>query len=84
MIDIEIINKTKSFKDIKNNKSQLDLYKENDAHVDILKLVELDNKSFGETIQKIILEHFNMDKSANTTYDAKKDKIMYEIKSSRY
>jgi hypothetical protein len=84
MIDIEIVNKTKSFKSIRIGKSQIELYKENKAHLDILKLVKLDNKSFGERIQKIVIEYFNMYKSTDTSYDAKKDNIKYEIKSSRF
>ena len=86
MISIDKINKTKAFENIKNAKTQTDYYIENNAHADIIKMVALGNKSFGEKLQRIVLEHLNLDKPSSTGHDVQQ-KISgkkFEVKSSRF
>ena len=75
---------TNSFKTIDSKISQLDFYLNHNSKDDILKLVSLNNKAFGEIMQRIISESLNMTKATNTGHDAIKNKKLIEIKSSRY
>jgi hypothetical protein len=86
MISIEQISKTKTFESIKTVKTQLDYYVENNAHPDILKIVSLSNKSFGEKIQRIIKECLSLDKPTNTGHDLRQilSGKNFEVKSSRF
>lgn len=86
MISIENINKTKAFESIINAKNQVDYYKERNAHSDIIKIVELGNKSFGEKMQRIILEELNLDKPTSTGHDVQQISSgkKFEVKSSRF
>ncbi len=86
MISIDEINKTKSFESIKTTKTQVDYYIENNAHPDIVKMVGLGNKSFGEKLQRIIKEHLKLDKPSGTGHDIKQNSSgkKFEVKSSRY
>jgi len=86
MISIDSINKTKAFENIKNSKTQTDFYLENNAHPDIITMVKLGNKSFGEKLQRIILEQLNLDKPNSTGHDVqqKSSGKKFEVKSSRF
>jgi hypothetical protein len=86
MIYIDEIKKTTTFENIIKTKTQIDYYTENGASQDILKLVLLNNKSFGEKMQRIVGEIFELDKPTNTGHDGqiKKNNIKFEIKSSRF
>ena len=86
MISIEKINKTKAFENIKNAKTQVDYYVENGAHSDVITMVALGNKSFGEKIQRIVIEQLNLDKPTSTGHDAqqKSSGKKFEVKSSRF
>lgn len=86
MIEIEKIVNTKAFESIKSVKTQVDYYKENNSHSDIIKMVSLGNKSFGERLQRIIMEYFNLDKPSNTGHDIKQNSSgkKFEVKSSRF
>jgi hypothetical protein len=79
----EFVN-TDSFKKIDSKVSQLDLYVDNDSDADIIKLVTLNNKAFGETMQRIIIEVLGLSKPTNTGHDAIKNNKLIEIKSSRF
>lgn len=86
MISIEEINKTKAFENIKNAKTQTDYYIERGAHPDIIKMVALGNKSFGEKLQRIVLEQLNLDKPSSTGHDVQEltSGKKFEVKSSRF
>ena len=82
--DLEYFTNTNNFKKIDSKISQLDFYLKNNSHEDILKIVSLNNKAFGEVMQRIIGEVLGMNKATNTGHDAIKNKKLIEIKSSRY
>ena len=82
--DLEYFTNTNNFKKIDSKISQLDFYLKNNSHEDILKIVSLNNKAFGEVMQRIIGEVLGMGKATNTGHDAIKNKKLIEIKSSRY
>ena len=86
MIDIENIAKTKAFEDIKSVNTQVDYYIENGSHPDIIKLVSLGNKSFGERTQRIIKECLNLDNPTNSGHDVQQTSTgnKMEVKSSRF
>ena len=86
MLEIEKINKTKAFESIKGVKTQVDYYMENGAHPDIVKMVALGNKSFGERLQRIVMEYLNLDKPNNTGHDIQQNSTgkKFEVKSSRF
>jgi len=86
MIPISEIIKTETFEKINNSKSQIDFYIENNSHPDILKIVRLNNKSFGEKMQRIITEFFNLNNPTNSGHDCKlpNSNVKVEIKSSRF
>ena len=86
MFDINQVNKTKSFEVIKKVKTQVIYYHENNAHPDIVKLVGLGNKSFGEKTQKIVMECLSLDKPTETGHDIRQELtgLEFEVKSSRY
>jgi len=83
---IDNIIKTKSFQNIKKKMSQEDFYRSNGSCDNILKLVKLSNKAFGEKLQCIIKDLFNLDGSCDAGHDAQKlsMNLKFEIKSSRY
>jgi len=86
MFKIEELSKTKAFDKIKNVKTQVDYYIENNAHPDIIKMVGLGNKSFGERLQRIVMEYLNLDKPNNTGHDVQHilSNKKFEVKSSRF
>lgn len=86
MIDINEINKTIEFEKIKDSKTQVDYYIENNSHPDILKIVALGNKSFGERLQRIVVEYLKIDNPDKTGHDGKLNEfnVKFEIKSSRF
>lgn len=67
-----------------NSKTQLEYYIENDSHPNTINLAKLNNKSFGEKMQKIIINLLNLDPPENPGHDATKKNLKFEIKSSRY
>lgn len=86
MINIQRINQTKSFESILNAKTQVDYYINNNAHSDILKIVVLNNKSFGERMQRIIMELLSLNNSNKSSHDIQLNcmGIKFEVKSSRF
>lgn len=86
MLDIETIKKTKSFESIKNTKNQIDYYVENNASQDIIKLVSLSNKSFGEKLQRIVMEALGLDNPNNSGHDIRENISgkKFENKGSRF
>jgi hypothetical protein len=86
VVDIEYVSQTKAFESIKEVKTQVDYYTQNGAHTDIIKLVALGNRSFGEKIQRIVMEFFNLDKPETTGHDVKQNTLgkKFEVKSSRF
>ena len=78
--------KTNEFKNIKNVMNQEQYYKLNGSSENILKIVRLSNKAFGEKIQCIIQELLSLTKSSHTGHDAQleSNNLKFEIKSSRY
>ena len=83
---INNIKNTKSYKNMKNKMTQEDLYRRNNSCDDILKLVKLSNKAFGEKLQSIVKDLLDLDNSCDAGHDAQKLslKLKFEIKSSRY
>ena len=83
---IDNIIKTKSFQNMKKRKTQEEYYKSNGSCDNILKLVKLTNKAFGEKLQCIIKDIFSLDNSCDAGHDAQKlsMNLKFEIKSSRY
>lgn len=84
LFSITNIKNTKEFNKSKKKKSQKEYYEENDSPKEILKLVGMNPKAFGEKMQKIIIELLVLEKSNNSGYDAKINNVKFEIKSSRY
>jgi len=86
MIEIEKLNKTKAFESIKNVKTQVDFYLENGSHPDIIKMVALGNKSFGEKMQRIVMECLSLDRPTSTGHDVQQSSSgkKFEVKSSRF
>ena len=78
--------KTKSFSKIRQVISQEGLYKKNGACENILQLVRLSNKAFGEKLQSIVKDLLELDNSCDAGHDAQKISMncKFEIKSSRY
>ena len=83
---IEEIKKTRIIENLKNKKTQEDYYIEKNASTDIIKLVKLNNKSFGETNAKIVIKNLKLDPPSNPGHDAQKKSCCkkIEIKSSRF
>ena len=84
LFSITNIKNTKEFNKSKKKKSQKEYYEENDSPKEILKLVGMNPKAFGEKMQKIIIELLVLEKSNNSGYDARIDNKKIEIKSSRF
>jgi hypothetical protein len=81
---LEDFTNTNYFKSISEKSNQLDFYLKNNSSENILKIVGLNNKSFGERMQRIISEVLGMTKATNTGHDANKNGKLIEIKSSRF
>lgn len=84
MLKLEDFTITGQFKTISNKINQLDFYIKNKSHDNILKIVSLNNKSFGERMQRIVSEVLGLEKATNTGHDAIKFNKRIEIKSSRF
>ncbi len=80
---IEQIKKTKSFNKKNKNKSQVEYYVDNGAPTEIVTLVAMSNKAFGEKMNSIIIELLNLNEKVNTQHDATFNSKKIEIKSSR-
>ena len=80
------VSRTANYKKILDRKTQLDYYTENNSHPGTINLVKLNNKTFGERMQKIIIEMLDLDPPTNSSHDAikKNMNLKFEIKSSRY
>lgn len=77
---------TAAFKKLfsKSKSTQLEFYMKNNASADILSLIPLSNKAFGEGMQRIATEIFAMAASSDTGHDAVYRGVPIEIKSARY
>ena len=64
--------------------TQLEFYVKNNANENILSLVPMSNKAFGEGMQRIVSEMFGMSKPSETSHDAVYKGVPIEIKSARY
>jgi hypothetical protein len=84
MILAETIRETKAFKNIANNITQVSYYESKEAAPEIIKLVKMDSKAFGSAIEKIIIEHYCLEKRVNTQHDARLEDKKIEIKAARY
>jgi len=73
---------TKAILNIKE--TQTEFYKRNQACPEVLKLVDLESKSFGMRCEKIIREMFSLEKATNSQHDAICKGTKIEIKSARY
>lgn len=81
---LEDFTSTNQFKTISKKINQMDFYRNNNSSENILKMVALNNKSFGERMQRIVSETLGMSKATSTGHDAIKNGKLIEIKSSRY
>jgi len=86
IFNINNISQTNQFKNIKDSINQEQFYRNNNAPEDILKIVKMSNKKFGEKMQCIIQELLGLEKSSHTGHDAQKKSLglKFEIKSSRF
>ena len=84
MIHISDIIKLKSFKEKTNKKTQLEYYTENNADPSILTLIELNNKKFGEKIQKNVIDLFDLSKATDTSHDMTFKHFKIECKGCRF
>lgn len=77
---------TNAYKNLMNrrNLTQFEFYMKNNASENILGLVPLSNKAFGEGMQRIATEIFGMTGSSDTGHDAVYKGVPIEIKSARY
>ena len=64
--------------------TQLEFYIKNNASANIISLVPLSNKAFGEGMQRIAVELFGLTSASDTGHDAIYNGIPIEIKSARY
>jgi hypothetical protein len=81
---LEDFTSTNQFKTISKKINQLDFYRNNNSSENILKIIALNNKSFGERMQRIVGETLGMSKATSTGHDAIKNGKLIEVKSSRY
>ena len=86
IFNINNIVQTNQYKNMKVSMNQEEFYRMNNAPEEILKIVRMSNKAFGEKMQCIIQELLNLEKSSHTGHDAQKKSmgLKFEIKSSRY
>ena len=84
MILAETIRESSAFKSIANNITQVSYYESKEAAPEIIKLVKMDSKAFGSAIEKILIEHYELDKRVNTQHDARLGDKKIEIKAARY
>jgi hypothetical protein len=75
---------TRAFKSLKHKKTQAKYYKENNSCDEVLQLVELDSKPFGEASEKIICELLQLGARTSSQNDATRNGKKIEIKSARY
>jgi len=77
---------TNTFKKLvsKRKPTQLEFYLKNGASENIMSLVPLSNKAFGEGMQRIIREIFGCEASTDTGHDAVYRGHNIEVKSARY
>lgn len=78
--------KTTMFKKLLANSkpTQLQFYIKNNANENILSLVPMSNKAFGEGMQRIVSEMFGMTKPTDTGHDAVFNGVPIEVKTARY
>ena len=64
--------------------TQIEYYVKNNASDEILGLVPLSNKAFGEGMQRIVSELFGLSAPTNTGHDATYKDCNIEVKAARY
>jgi len=85
MLTIDMLKSLKSYQSFIPNQSQLEYYKMNNCDNDLLPLVSLSNKAFGElAMEHFTKEYFNLDDKSNTKHDHMKYNKKIEQKSCRY
>lgn len=84
ILNPEYWRETIAFKDINKKETQLQYYKRMNSNENILSLVELDNKAFGERMEKIIREIFKLGPRTSSQNDGVYNGEKIEIKSARY
>ena len=84
MLPVEIVKETKAYKNTVNKISQYSYYENNGAAPEILKIVNMESKAFGALIEKVLIEHYELDKRVNTQHDARIGEKKLEIKAARY
>ncbi len=82
--DIDRWNITKAFKSIKDKETQIKFYKRMNSPDEVLQLVDLDSKPFGETMEKIVKEIFDIGPRTSSQNDGTRLSKKIEIKSARY
>jgi hypothetical protein len=75
---------TKSFKFIKDKKTQIKYYKTMNSCEEVLQLVALESKPFGSESEKIIREIFQIGPRTSSQHDGTRNGKKIEIKSARY
>ena len=76
--------KLESFIRIQSKISQLEYYIQNDSNENVIKLVEMESKTFGSICENIICEIFKIGKRSSSENDGVKNGKKIEIKSARY
>lgn len=88
MIATSVIKTLESFQNQKKTETMYDFYARNHADPEVLKLVSLQNKQFGATMENMVKELFHIEKATRTSYDGfitnRRMRMRIEIKSSRY
>ena len=84
ILNPEYWGETSAFKDINKKETQLQFYERMNSHKNIISLVALDNKAFGERMEKIIREIFKLGPRTSSENDGTRNGIKIEIKSARY
>lgn len=84
ILDPRYWERTNAFKELCKNETQLQFYKRMNSHPNILSLVELGNKAFGERMEKIVRELFELGPRTSSQNDGTRNGIKIEIKSARY
>jgi hypothetical protein len=84
-MSITLWNETNAFKNLKKKTTQLELYLSKKSPPDIITLITMANKVFGEDVMEpIIRELFQMSPKENTQHDGIRLKKKGEIKSARW
>ncbi len=86
-INVSILENMKCIKDIKHPKKQEDYYHENGSPESIINIVKYTNKAFGNKMEEIAREFFNLQKHPSKSHDHlfmfNDKEVIIEQKSSR-